>query len=86
MPQHLGSRVRRLVGLATLVLVWDRDLQPPILLYVAYVPFEFVVGCWLLVKGSPGRSGGTDRTTLQDGPSARRSAADGISVRPASTA
>jgi hypothetical protein len=28
---------------------------PPILLYVGHVPFELVVGIWLLVKGSPGR-------------------------------
>lgn len=75
-----------LVGLATLALIWDRDLQPPIVLYVAYVPVEFVVGCWLLIKGSPGRPDDPDGATLPAIPSAQRSAADGISVRPASSA
>ena len=38
---------------ATLLHVWNRDLQLSTLLYAAYVPYEFVVGSWLLVKGSP---------------------------------
>ena len=42
-----------LVGMATLLDVWDADLQPSLLFYVAYMPFEFVVGIWLLAKGSP---------------------------------
>lgn len=41
------------VCVATLLSVWDGALQAPFLLYAAYVPFEFVVGVWLLVKGSP---------------------------------
>jgi len=43
-----------LVLVATLVLVWDHHQQPPLVLYAPYVPFELVVGVWLLVKGSPG--------------------------------
>jgi hypothetical protein len=75
-----------LVGLATLTLVWDRDLQPPIVLYVAYVPFELVVGCWLLIKGSPGRSDDPDEATLLVVPSEQQSAAEGINGRPVSSA
>ena len=41
-----------LVTGATLTLIWSRELQPPILLYVAYVPFELVVGSWLLIQGT----------------------------------
>jgi len=41
-----------LVCLATVTLVWNRDVLTPILLYAAYVPFELVVGIWLLIKGS----------------------------------
>ena len=44
-----------LVCVATLIDVWDGGVQPPILLYVAYMPFELVVGIWLLVRGSPVR-------------------------------
>ena len=44
-----------LVCFATLLAVWNSDLQPPILLYAPYVPYELTVGIWLLVKGSPGR-------------------------------
>ena len=40
-----------LVCLGTLLSVFDRDLHPPILLYAAYVPYELLVGIWL-VKGS----------------------------------
>ena len=61
-----------LVGLATLTLVWDRGLQPPIVLYVAYVPVELVVGCWLLIKGSPRRPDHPEGITLPDVPSAQR--------------
>jgi hypothetical protein len=50
---------------ATLLNVWDRELEPSILLYVAYMPFEFVVGVWLLVKGSPGWSTTTGGTRLE---------------------
>ena len=40
-----------LVLVATLMLVWDRSLQPSVVLYAAYVPFELVVGLWLLIRG-----------------------------------
>jgi hypothetical protein len=40
-----------LVLVATLMLVWDRSLQPSVVLYSAYVPFELVVGLWLLIRG-----------------------------------
>jgi hypothetical protein len=55
-----------LVGIATLLDVWDADLQPSMLLYVAYMPFEFVVGVWLLTKGSPVQSATTGGTRLED--------------------
>jgi hypothetical protein len=42
-----------LVLVGTLILVWDRSLSPSIALYVPYVPFELVVGVWLLVRGAP---------------------------------
>jgi Domain of unknown function (DUF4386) len=42
-----------LVGIGTLLSVWDGEAQPSILLYAAYVPYELFVGIWLLVKGSP---------------------------------
>lgn len=49
-----------LVG--TLLLVWDRSLAPSAALYVPYVPFEFVIGVWLLVKGaSPASTAGVFR-------------------------
>jgi hypothetical protein len=32
------------VWVATLTPVWNRDGQPPVLLYVAFVPVELVVG------------------------------------------
>jgi len=44
-----------LVAVATLIEVWGGALQPSMLLYVAYVPFEFVVGMWLLARGSRAR-------------------------------
>jgi len=44
-----------LVCLATLLNVWDPGLQPPFLLYAAYVPYELVVGIWLLVSGAAHR-------------------------------
>jgi len=40
------------VLLGTLLLVWDRSFGPSAALYVPYVPFEFVIGLWLLVKGA----------------------------------
>jgi uncharacterized membrane protein HdeD (DUF308 family) len=36
-----------LVG--TILLIFGAEA--PIFLYVAYVPFEFVVGTWILIKG-----------------------------------
>ena len=45
-----------LVLVATLMLVWDRSLQPSVVLYAAYVPFELVVGLWLLIRGDSRRS------------------------------
>ena len=42
-----------LVLVATVLLVWDRSSGPSIALYAAYVPFELVLGLWLLVKGAP---------------------------------
>jgi len=50
-----GLASMSLVAVATLLDVWDAALQPSMLLYAAYMPFELVVGLWLLVKGSPGR-------------------------------
>ena len=41
------------VAIGTLLNIWG--MQPSMLLYAAYVPFELVVGIWLLVKGSPYR-------------------------------
>ena len=42
-----------LVLVGTLILVWDRSLSPSIAVYVPYVPFELVVGVWLLARGAP---------------------------------
>lgn len=39
-----------LVLVATLMLIWDRDLDPSRVLYAPYVPFELVLGLWLLTK------------------------------------
>jgi len=41
-----------LVFVGTLLFVWDRSLNPSIALYVPYVPFELVIGLWLLIKGA----------------------------------
>jgi hypothetical protein len=41
-----------LVLVGTLLYVWDRSLNPSIALYVPYVPFELVIGLWLLIKGA----------------------------------
>jgi hypothetical protein len=27
------------------------DVEAPAILYIPYVPFEFVIGLWILVKG-----------------------------------
>jgi Domain of unknown function (DUF4386) len=71
------------VCLATLLYLWDRDLQPPILLYVAYMPFELVVGLWLLVKGSPVRPDATTPAPLTS--TERPTTPDAIDVRAAET-
>ena len=58
-----------LVLAATLLLLWDRDLEPSRVLYAPYVPFELTLGLWLLVKGAeplhPGaqRPGAVDHRT-----------------------
>ena len=54
-----------LVCLATLMLVWDRSLQPPLLLYITYVPVELAVGIWLLVTGSRVRREHADATAAR---------------------
>lgn len=41
-----------LVLVATAVLVWDDSLDPSVALYALYVPFELVLGLWLLIKGA----------------------------------
>ncbi|MFC8503199.1 DUF4386 domain-containing protein [Pedococcus sp. NPDC057267] len=41
-----------LVLVATLALVWNRDLEPSRVLYAPYVPFELVLGLWLLGRGA----------------------------------
>ena len=41
-----------LVLVATVMLVWDRSLDPGVALYALYVPFELILGLWLLVKGA----------------------------------
>jgi hypothetical protein len=41
-----------LVMVATALLVWDRSLDPSFALYALYVPFELVLGLWLLIKGA----------------------------------
>jgi hypothetical protein len=70
-----------LVCVATLLNVWDRGLEPPIVLYAAYVPFELVVGIWLLVKGSPVRPAATGPTTSAPSPVVERSTPDVVDVR-----
>ena len=65
---------------ATLLNVWDRGLEPSVILYAAYVPFEFVVGMWLLVKGSPIRPAASSPTSSAP-PPVERSTADVVDVR-----
>jgi len=40
------------VLLATVLLVWNRDLEPSLALYALYVPFELAIGLWLVLKGA----------------------------------
>jgi hypothetical protein len=40
------------VLVATLLFIWDRSFNPSVVLYAAYVPFELVIGLWLLIKGA----------------------------------
>jgi hypothetical protein len=35
----------------TLAQVWDSSLNVPFALYIPYLPFELVIGLWLLVRG-----------------------------------
>ena len=47
------------VLLGTLLLVYDRSLDPSFALYIPYVPFELVIGLWFLTKGArPARMAG----------------------------
>ena len=48
------------VLVATLMLIWDRGLNPSFALYALYVPVELVVGLWLLIKGGRVRAPGGD--------------------------
>ena len=41
-----------LVLVATTMLVWNPTLDPSFALYALYVPFELVLGLWLLIKGA----------------------------------
>ena len=41
-----------LVLVATSMLVWNPTLDPSVALYALYVPFELVLGLWLLIKGA----------------------------------
>jgi len=41
-----------LVLVATVLLVWDHSLDPSFALYALYVPFELVLGLWLMIKGA----------------------------------
>ena len=59
-----GLAAVSLVLLATVLLVWDHGLDPSIALYALYVPFELVLGLWLLIKC------GTVAPTQLDGASA----------------
>ena len=70
-----------LVFLATLLDVWGGDLKPPILLYVAYMPFELIVGIWLLAKGSPARPTAAGVTRSEPLPRAGRPTPDTSDVR-----
>lgn len=40
----------------TLLLAWDRSIEVSFLLYLPYIPFELVIGLWLLVRGAQGAS------------------------------
>jgi hypothetical protein len=40
-----------LVLAGTLPLVWDSSLNVPFALDIPYLPFELVIGLWLLVRG-----------------------------------
>jgi len=65
-----------LVLVATVLLIWDHSLDPSIALYALYVPFELVLGLWLLIKGAtvaptqldgasaPGRRRGTRKDVV----------------------
>ncbi len=64
-----------LVLVATVMLVWDRALEPSVALYALYVPFELILGLWLLVKGpaSPGLTSKLVRSPLLQPPTDRLS-------------
>ena len=74
-----------LVCAGTLLNVWDRDLQPPVVIYAAYVPFELVVGIWLLVKGSPGWPATVDATRSEPVQPSAQPSADATGVRAGGT-
>lgn len=40
-----------LMFVSTLLILWNRDLDPGMLPYLPYVPFELVIGVWLLMRG-----------------------------------
>lgn len=42
---------RRSPVAATVLLRWDRSLDPGIALYALYVPFELILGLWLVIRG-----------------------------------
>lgn len=45
-----------LVLVTTALLVWDRSLEPSFAMYALYIPFELVLGLWLLIKGATVRA------------------------------
>ncbi|MEZ0447687.1 DUF4386 domain-containing protein [Cellulomonas sp. ICMP 17802] len=47
-----------LVLLATALLVWDSDRDLGMALYALYIPFELVIGVWLLVVGASAPTSG----------------------------
>jgi hypothetical protein len=47
-----GLLAMLLVLAGTLLMVWDRSLNVSFALYIPYVPFELVIGLWLLVRGA----------------------------------
>ena len=51
------------------------------LLYVAYIPFELVIGAWLLVKGSSPRPDSVDATSSQPLPPGQQPTPDPIAIR-----